>query len=808
MSNIKAVKLDNFKFNDFSDKQLRILTAPYNESTKDRFFIIADGSIRAGKEQPLSANLYTPSGVRKMGDIKVGDYVFDRTGHYTKVLAIYPQGMKDIYEITFHDGSKTRCGKEHLWTYSTKKCISNGNRTVYTSTLDNIMKDLERLKDRKTMHERSGKYVFPLNGCVNFKEQEIDIDPYLLGLLLGDGCFSDGNCGISFTNNEKELHDYISSVINDYDMIYKVSSRTDKHCGVGYLQVKSRGIKSNIRLMLEKYKLYGCKSYNKFIPDSYKYNTINVRLDILAGLLNTDGSVHINNRPSISYCSTSKRLVDDVAEIARSLGLFVNTDLAVDKRRIHSTHDVYSCTIRVKNFLYNKLSSKHKERLNLNSTKDKNWRLIKSITYIGEEECQCIYVDNEEHLYLTDDFIVTHNTVCMLTSFVLYSMKEFNQQVCAICGKSIGSLKRNILMPLQQILNTLGYTYVMHRSDHFIEISDGEHTNLYYFFGAKDESAADLIQGLTLSCLLLDEVVLMPENFFNQSTGRLSIENAKVFCNCNPGSPYHWFKRNILNHLREKNGLYIHFTMDDNPSLSEAVKNRYKSIYSGVWAARFIKGLWAVSSGVVYDMFTDDKNIISPEDIPYDDVKKIAIGIDYGTANATAFLLGFKDSEGIIYICKEYYFAGRKEAEEENNYDAQKTDLEYAEDMRRFIEENSEYTNMGYRDIPNICDPAAGSFKLQLRRFHMKTKNANNNVLDGIREVASLIAQGKLKISTECKNTIKEIHTYSWDEKAQERTGIDTVLKRDDHCVDAMRYLCMYLKDRKSISGAARNVGI
>ena len=143
----------------------------------------------------------------------------------------------------------------------------------------------------------------------------------------------------------------------------------------------------------------------------------------------------------------------------------------------------------------------------------------------------------------------------------------------------------------------------------------------------------------------------------------------------------------------------------------------------------------------------------------------------------------FLGNDGIMYVCKEYYFSGRAEAEESGNYDTQKTDLEFAEDAKTFVGENYNYTGLTYTQIPFIVDPAANSFKLQLRKMRFKTKNANNEVLDGIRDVASLMVQGKLKISTECPNLLQEIHTYSWDSKAQETAGIDKVLKKNDHCV-------------------------
>lgn len=205
-------------------------------------------------------------------------------------------------------------------------------------------------------------------------------------------------------------------------------------------------------------------------------------------------------------------------------------------------------------------------------------------------------------------------------------------------------------------------------------------------------------------------------------------------------------------------------------------------------------------------MFSKEVNLIEPEDIPYESAREWCIGVDYGTGNATCFLLCMKDDNGVIYVCKEYYFAGRKEAQEANDYEAQKTDLEFAEDMREFIADNYILTGKTYRQIEIMIDPAASSFKLQLRRFHMKAKNANNEVLDGIRTVATYLGKGELKISTECTHLIQEIHTYMWDEKAQLR-GQDIPVKVNDHCCDSLRYSVMRLKDKSKIGNATRNIG-
>lgn len=413
----------------------------------------------------------------------------------------------------------------------------------------------------------------------------------------------------------------------------------------------------------------------------------------------------------------------------------------------------------------------------------------------------------DKFMMIADGSIRSGKTVVCALSFILYVMSHFNQQNAALCGKTVMSVRRNVLNVLKQMLPALGYEIIDHRNENYFEVIKGDIVNYVYLFGGKDEASQDLVQGLTLCSLFLDEVALMPESFYNQTTARLSIEGAKIWTSSNPNSPYHWFYRNVLKHLNEKDGLYVHFTLDDNPSLSDKIKDRYKTMYQGVWKKRFIEGKWSIADGLIYDMFDNKKNIIAPSDIPYDYAVDYRIGVDYGTGNATVFLLCIKTGEGKIYVCKEYYFAGRKEAQEQGDYDIQKTDLEYSYDMKEFIADSYIKTNKSYREIPIIVDPSASSFKLQLRKLHFKTKNAINDVIDGIRTVATYFSKGDLIISSECENLLREIHTYIWDEKAQMR-GIDAPVKVNDHCVDALRYAVMNLRDKENIGRVALNVGI
>ena len=403
-------KMPAFKFSPFSKKQLKLLTWwQDNSPVSDKFMVVADGSIRSGKCQYINQYVYTPNGKTHIGDIKVGDYVIDRLGNPTKVLGVYPQGEKECYRITFHDGSSTICSHDHLWSY--KRDLRS--KKIYTSTLEEIM------------NINDNKFIFPINGCVKFMHRDVKIEPYFLGLLLGDGCFSAKSCSIYFSNVEEDLIDYIIEIGSKY---YRYVKKLNYRA---YRFVGTNGKKSKLRKWLEYYGLYNLYSYEKFIPEDYKYNSEDVRYDILAGLLNTDGSVH---KSIVRYSTSSKKLFDDVAEVARSLGMFVNTAQCVDKR---SNFPNFILSIRPDSNLKKLLSKKHQSRLKEYTRKKNNFRLIKSIEYVGKKECQCIYVDNQEHLYLTDDFIVTHNTVSCILSFVMYVMTHFNYQNSAIAGKSL-----------------------------------------------------------------------------------------------------------------------------------------------------------------------------------------------------------------------------------------------------------------------------------------------------------------------------------------------------------------------------------
>ena len=373
---------------------------------------------------------------------------------------------------------------------------------------------------------------------------------------------------------------------------------------------------------------------------------------------------------------------------------------------------------------------------------------------------------------IADGSIRSGKTVSMALSFVIWAMESFEEQNFAMCGKTIGSFRRNVLLVLKLMLKSRGYQLKDHRADNLLEISFKGNVNYFYIFGGKDERSQDLIQGITLAGLLCDEVALMPESFVNQATGRCSVAGSKFWFNCNPDGPYHWFKTNWIDRAKEKGLLYLHFTMDDNLSLTEHIKKRYASLYSGVFFQRYIQGLWVVAEGIIYDMFSEAKHVV--ESVIGQEPSKYYVSCDYGTQNATVFLMWQSGANGKWYCVDEYYYSGRDET-------TQKTDNEYADDLEQFI---------GNKKIEAvIIDPSAASFIALLRKRGIKIIKARNDVLDGIRFVGTLLNTGGIFFLRKCKNTIKEFGSYIWDTKACER-GEDKPIKQHDHAMDAVRYFC------------------
>lgn len=383
---------------------------------------------------------------------------------------------------------------------------------------------------------------------------------------------------------------------------------------------------------------------------------------------------------------------------------------------------------------------------------------------------------------IADGAIRSGKTVAMSLGFVFWAMDSFDEQNFIMAGKTIGSFRRNVLTNLKLMLSSRGYRWKHHLAENMLEISRNGRTNYFYMFGGKDESSQDLIQGITAAGAFFDEVALMPESFVNQATGRCSVEGRKFWFNCNPAGPMHWFRTGWIENRNKKKLVYLHFTMDDNLSLSEAVKKDYRSMYAGVFFLRYIKGLWAVAEGLIYTMCTE-QNYYTDEERPIA-LKSIAqkyIAVDYGTTNPCVFLELWDDGQ-TIWVDREYRWDSRSE-EARRSQHPQKTDAQYADDMAEFMGTAPE------DQCTIIVDPSAASFITELRNRGFYVKTGDNEVLDGIRVVATLLAQRNIRINKSCKGLRSEMQSYVWDEKAAER-GEEKPVKQLDHGCDCLRYFC------------------
>lgn len=373
---------------------------------------------------------------------------------------------------------------------------------------------------------------------------------------------------------------------------------------------------------------------------------------------------------------------------------------------------------------------------------------------------------------IADGAIRSGKTVCMSLSFVIWSMETFRGQNFALCGKTVGSFRRNVLSVLKQMLPGRGYQFQDRRSENVFVISRNGVTNYYYIFGGKDEGSQDLIQGITLAGVLLDEVALMPRSFVEQACARCSVTGSKFWLNCNPEGPEHWFKKEWINKQEEKKLLYLHFTMEDNRSLTEEIKVRYRAMFSGVFYRRFIQGEWCVAEGLVYAF--DRKQHVTDE---LSEKGTWYISCDYGTLNPFSAGLWCVDRGKAVRV-KEFYWSGR-------DRQRQMTDEEYYEKLEELA---------GGRVIQHvIVDPSAASFIACIRRHgRFSVRKAKNDVLYGIRLTAAMLQNGIIRIGSSCTDAIREFGLYRWEEKGE----IDRVVKENDHAMDDIRYFCATVMQR------------
>ncbi len=391
--------------------------------------------------------------------------------------------------------------------------------------------------------------------------------------------------------------------------------------------------------------------------------------------------------------------------------------------------------------------------------------------------------DSGKEAIICDGAVRSGKTLAMGLGFFLWAMTSFDGMRFGVCGKTIASLRRNVLSEILPRLKALGAQWKEKRTENLVTVTFRGNRNQFYIFGGRDESSASLIQGITFAGVLLDEVALMPRSFVEQACARCSVSGSRLWFNCNPAGPEHWFYKTWIEEAEKRNCLRLHFTMEDNPSLTDTIRERYRRLYSGVFYRRFILGQWVQAEGRVYDFFASD--MVQP--VPSGPFQKWYVSCDYGTVNPTSMGLWGRKA-GIWYRVSEFYFDSRKEQR-------QMTDEEYAEALEQLA--------AGRVLSGVIVDPSAASFMEVLRRRGFFVQKAHNDVLSGIRLTADLLKEGKLVICEGCKDCLREMDAYVWDLSSGAK---DRVKKENDHAMDEMRYFAATVLGRQNSGFAACTV--
>ena len=361
----------------------------------------------------------------------------------------------------------------------------------------------------------------------------------------------------------------------------------------------------------------------------------------------------------------------------------------------------------------------------------------------------------------------------VLWAFWVKTMPE--DKLYMMCAKSRTTLKRNCLLLLQELVGEANFTFSA-------SVTEGRLFGRRILFeSAYDARSEAKIRGITLQGAYCDEVTEMQKDFFAMLLSRLRLPGAKLIGTTNPGSPGHWLKTEYLDRKHELDMLDMRFLIDDNTTLPKDYVANIKREYTGVFYKRFILGLWVMAEGSIYPMYEDALVKELPSGEPYE----YSMSIDYGTQNAFAAILWARwKNDSTWYAVDEYYYSGRDTGR-------LKTDQDYADDIYEFTRQVREWAKrrriagelFGQYQLEVIIDPSAASFIAQLGRYpEYVVIQGNNDVINGIRETASALQNGKIKIYDRLRNWIDEARGYVW------QNGTDSPVKENDHAMDAMRY--------------------
>lgn len=497
-------------------------------------FLVGGSAMGVGKEQPLNAKVLTPNGWVRMGDLRIGDLVVTPFDGVAPITGIFPQGKKSVYKLTTADGRTCECGLEHLWDVRTKSGLESYHKNgkwecgLKTLTTHEI---IEHLKNGKQLH-------IPTPALIDFQHKKFVIPPYVLGVIIGDGCLTHTTLhkgGLEISNVENDIIDRIKS-LTDTDRIYFHPSCNTKIFYTPHAKEYNQYI---ISVGLNDY------SYNKRIPQEYFLGSYRQRLELLRGLFDTDGNVGSKNRFNIS--TTSRNLANDIVRLVRSLGMIATIN---EDKRIGKYTAKYCCRICIQTEVKVFSSEKHERRYKENLIKyprkfarTRDHVRIESIEYVREDECQCIYIDSPKHLYITDDYIVTHNSMGALLMAAQHSIDANFRMV--FLRRNIGDIRAGG-GGTDEASKLYGNMATIKISESpRLTFPSGAFIDFTHMSDQREDKVLERVKGWQYSCIYVDEAT-----GFEWSTIRLLMSrnrsqamwSGKMRLTCNP-KRNHWLRK-------------------------------------------------------------------------------------------------------------------------------------------------------------------------------------------------------------------------------------------------------------------------
>ena len=773
------------KFSDYfkpSEKQKELLACV--GTGKHVFFGGARGGGKAGY---INSYVSTPFGFKRMGDIKIGDKVSNPDGSVASVIGVYPQGEVDLYRVTFCDGAYTLVSLDHLWNiWINNKAIKRNSEVVRGYKVMTTAQMIDRLsKETPTNYNMCVPLTEPVRYNVTSRGEKLD--PYLLGLLLGDGCITDRN--ISFFTGDEEISDYMIGAVKKYDAEWVLCKDTR--------DMRLRSAKKIIDILI-KDKLLGTRSDTKFIPRVYLYAPVNERFELAQGMMDTDG--YVDDRGHMSYSTASEQLAKDFQQLVRSLG--AKATLKRDKAGYKDKDGVYieckdSYTIYF-NSNHNHKFVRLKRKLDRCTQYNGGYELhrqITSITFEKRGEAQCIQVDNPNSLYLCDDFIVTHNThgcrgVAVRTA-------RANPGISIVCiRKTYDELKESFINKILEEYPAEVFKYRYTQNQKTCKFANGSRI---IFKSCETEKDARKIQGLEYQLMIIDEAPLLQAAVITRISGSLRRNTEKLpnflptlIMTGNPGGiSDHWFKTRFIkpdittwsqseiDHLINKR-LFISAKVTDNAYIGDEYIQLLSSISDENLREAWLNGNWDVWDGQFFTQWNELYHVIEPFAIPPSWPKWGAMDLGFSEAHPTTYLEFVQDpNNNTIYVTKEYSGVGSTES--------------YIRDIKELVSQDtliyadpSMFKGTG-KETDISLTPA-----MQFLSAGISVMPANNERINGWRAVKSWMGMDdthrpNCMIFSSCTDLIRTIPLQMYSKRLGSKSeDLDT--KGEDDWVDAFRY--------------------